>query len=92
MKTSNIAIGILGGLAAGAILGILFAPEKGVDTRKKIQQKGSDYAGDLKDKFGNLSETLKNNYNKIVHNGKDLVAESKSKIDNIKSINPEILS
>jgi gas vesicle protein len=91
MKANKIALGVLGGLAAGAVVGILFAPAKGADTRKKIQQKGTDYADNLKDKFENLSGALKSNYDKIVHNGKDLVAESKSKIDNIKNINPEIL-
>ena len=88
MKVNKIALGVLGGIAAGAVAGILFAPAKGTDTRKKILQKGNDYAGDLKDKFENLSGTLKSNYDKIVHNGKDLVAEGKSKFDDIKTINP----
>ena len=88
MKVNKIALGVLGGIAAGAVAGILFAPAKGTDTRKKILQKGNDYAGDLKDKFENLSGTLKSNYDKIVHNGKDLVAEGKSKFDDIKSIKP----
>ncbi|PZX92052.1 YtxH domain-containing protein [Flavobacterium aquariorum] len=88
MKANKIALGLLGGLAAGAVVGILFAPAKGADTRKKIQQKGSDYADNLKDKFENLSGSLKSNYDKIVHTGKDFVAENKSKFDDIKSINP----
>jgi gas vesicle protein len=28
MKTDKVILGVLGGLAAGAIMGILFAPEK----------------------------------------------------------------
>ena len=92
MKANKIALGLLGGIAAGAVVGILFAPAKGSDTRKKIQQKGSDYADDLKDKFENLSGTLKSNYDKMFHNSEDLTAESKSKFDGIKDINPKILS
>jgi gas vesicle protein len=34
MKTDKVILGILGGIAAGAILGILFAPEKGKEQEK----------------------------------------------------------
>ena len=81
MKTNKIALGVLGGIAAGTILGILFAPEKGVDTRKKILKKGSNYADDFKGKLENLSGTLKNNYDKMFQNSKDLIADGKSKFD-----------
>lgn len=36
MKTLNIVAAFLGGMALGAAAGLLFAPEKGEDTRKKI--------------------------------------------------------
>jgi gas vesicle protein len=78
MKANKIALGILGGIATGAVLGILFAPAKGADTRKKILQKGNNYADDLKDKFENISGTLKSNYEKMFHEGK-------SKLDNLKN-------
>ncbi len=38
MKGLNIAAAFLGGLAIGAVAGLLFAPEKGEDTRKKIAE------------------------------------------------------
>jgi gas vesicle protein len=86
MKANKIALGVLGGLAAGAVLGILFAPAKGADTRKKIQQKGNDYADDLKDKFENLSGALKSNYDKMFHEGKNIIADGKSKFDEAKNL------
>ena len=36
MKNLNTLVAFLGGAAVGAALGVLFAPEKGADTRRRI--------------------------------------------------------
>jgi gas vesicle protein len=43
----------------GAALGILFAPEKGSDLRKKLSASGGDLTGALKSKFQNLVTDVK---------------------------------
>ena len=58
MSSKNVLLGVLGGLAAGALLGILLAPEKGSDTRKYISKKGTDLADMLKEKFNDFIETV----------------------------------
>lgn len=85
MKANKIALGVLGGIATGAVLGILFAPAKGADTRKKILKKSNNYADEFKDKLDNLSGAIKSNYDKMFQNSKDLIADGKSKFDDVKN-------
>jgi gas vesicle protein len=58
MSRGSVLLGALAGVAAGALFGILFAPDKGSSTRKKIIDKGEDYVDNLKEKI-----------NGILHNG-----------------------
>jgi len=55
----------LAGVAAGATLGILFAPEKGSNTRRKISKKGEDYADTLKGKFNEFLDSISEKFEKV---------------------------
>lgn len=48
---SKIAISVAAGAAAGAVLGILFAPEKGSELRRKINERGKKITNAVKEKF-----------------------------------------
>ncbi|MBQ9172321.1 MAG: YtxH domain-containing protein [Bacteroidales bacterium] len=48
MKAESL-FALLSGVAAGAILGILFAPDKGEETREKIKKAASEGYDNLKD-------------------------------------------
>lgn len=54
MSRGNMVIGALAGVAAGAILGLLLAPEKGSKTRKKIAKLKSKSTEEVKDKVDEI--------------------------------------
>lgn len=64
MSSGKVLLGVLAGLAGGALLGILVAPAKGSDTRKKYVKKGSDFTDELKSKFNELVEDVSGKYDK----------------------------
>lgn len=54
MSNQKVMIGLFAGVAIGAALGILFAPDKGSETRKKIKDRSNDYKQNLTDKYGQI--------------------------------------
>lgn len=49
MNESKVVIALLAGLAAGAVLGIMFAPEAGTETRDKLNESLSKLGESIKD-------------------------------------------
>ena len=84
MKTDKVILGVLGGLAAGALLGILFAPDKGEKTRKRIKRKSNEYADDLKEKYDSTVETVSKKYDSLKKESQHLFDEGVSKFKNVK--------
>lgn len=94
MKNNNIAAGILGGLAVGTVLGILFAPAKGCETRKKIADKSGDLKDLVKDSSGKWTEKiaqtishLKTDSEQLLGSASKLLKEEIANNDNLKNIN-----
>lgn len=76
MTTSKLVSGVLAGLAVGTILGILFAPEKGSETRKRIVDKRNEFMDNVKSKYNSVADSLKSQYESVTSDGADLSAES----------------
>ena len=50
--------GLVVGGAIGAIAGLLFAPETGVETRKKVADKSKEWADEFYHKFEDFKESV----------------------------------
>jgi len=84
MNSSKLLLGILGGVAAGALMGVLFAPEKGSKTRKKIISKANDGADVLKDKFDSMLESMNQKYENIWHAKEELISDGEARLNAVK--------
>ena len=81
MKTDKVILGVIGGLAAGALMGILFAPAKGTKTKKKIKRKSNEYVDGIKEKFDSTIDTISNKYDTLKQEGLNLLNDGKSKFE-----------
>ncbi len=77
MSSGKVLLGVLAGFAAGAILGVLFAPDKGSVTRKKITKKGEDYTEKVKDKFNEFIESISEKFEKVMEEVSDIDQQKK---------------
>src|SRR5665647_2481100 len=84
MNTGKVLLGVLAGVATGALLGILFAPAKGSRTRRKILRQGESYVGGLEEKFNEYANTISG---KLEHAKEEVSAfaqKGKEKLENAK--------
>jgi gas vesicle protein len=58
MNPTKIIVSVLSGVAVGALLGVLFAPAKGSETRGKISKTGKDLSHAVKEKYTDILETV----------------------------------
>lgn len=78
--TTKIILGLAGAAAAGVIVGLLIAPEKGSDMRKKVKDTASDWAGHLTDLFANAKGEVDN----LKEKGTRAAGDAANKFNNVK--------
>jgi gas vesicle protein len=88
MRTGKVVIGLLAGVAIGALAGILFAPDKGSRTRRQLVDKGEDLVDDLKAKLDGMLNSVTDKFEQaqsqadaFVEKGKAKYAEAKKEVN-----------
>lgn len=77
---SKIILGLVGAAAAGVLVGLLLAPEKGSDLRKKVKDTAGDWASHLTDLFANAKGEIDN----LKSKGAKAANEAGNKFNNVK--------
>jgi len=75
MNTGKILLGVLAGVTAGALLGVLFAPDRGSETRKKVAQKGKDLVDDLEETLKAFLADVTDKFETALKNAKETCPE-----------------
>ena len=77
---SKVILGLVGAAAAGVIVGLLVAPEKGADMRRKVGDTASDWAGRLSDIFTKAKDEVDN----LATKGTGMAKDAANKFSNVR--------
>lgn len=84
-NTGKLMGAIMIGAAIGGALGILFAPDKGSETRRKISKKGNDLTDAVKEKFDAIVDKFKKEVEEVQDQANDFAENGKSTIERLKT-------
>jgi gas vesicle protein len=82
MSKGKVFLGVLAGVAIGAALGVLFAPDKGWNTRKRISKKAEHLTEDLRDKFEEFIDSISTKVDEAKEEAADYNRKRSSKAKN----------
>ena len=84
MTTTKVILGILGAAAAGVVIGMLIAPEKGEDLRKNIKKTADDWADEISQWVGKGKTYLTEAKDRAVDESKKALDEAEESINGVK--------
>lgn len=80
--TTKVILGIVGAAAAGAVVGMLLAPDKGSEIRRKVKDTANDWACQLADLFAEGKSELQNLKAKGNKGARDVKNEAENTYNN----------
>ena len=88
-SNSKVVLGIVTAAAAGAVIGMLFAPEKGTELRGKVRDTANGLASDLldsiqrgRDQYANVVDDVEDKAKELKSKAVGKVAEVKDRVEN----------
>ncbi len=83
MSNTKTVLGFVAGAAIGALAGVLLAPNKGSETRKKISGKAGDLTDTLKSSFDDFIDGIKRSYEGTKEEAEALGEKASAKINDL---------
>lgn len=81
-QTGQVALAVIAGATVGAALGVLYAPDKGSATRKKISDTSHEYASNVTNKLNGLVQSITPQFHAVKDNAVEMVETVKTKVKN----------
>jgi gas vesicle protein len=83
-NSMNLAGTFLVGAAVGGILGVLFAPKKGSETRQQIADSGNNLASSMRNQYDNIVDTVSEEFESAKSKANDVLEYAVTKAEKAK--------
>jgi gas vesicle protein len=83
MSAGKIVSAVLAGVAVGAIIGVLFAPDKGTETRRAIGRRSKEFTDGLGDKANEFIDSITEKFESAKDEAQRLAEKGKHKAEQL---------